>query len=215
MTARGSENAVLSAIQQQLRQSDREFVPLPDTPTRTISSDDIVGLFAAQVELVDAQCVIVQNVDEARKQVVALCNSGDVRKMCRSDGEIVHEVVKDMPTNVTVVDAVEDREQLFVADAGITEAQWGIAETGTLVLASGAERHRLTSLVPPIHIALVPASRIVATMPSVLNQLTGSDGRHQAVTFITGPSRTADIELTLVVGVHGPKELHVIVLRDI
>ncbi len=214
MTERGSENTVLSAIQQHLSQSDREFVPLPNIPTRTISSDNVVNLFAAQVKLVDAQCVIVQSVDDARTHVMALCNAGDVQKLCRSDGEIVRKVVKDIPTRVTVVDAVENREQLFVADAGITEAQWGIAETGTLVLASGAERHRLTSLVPPIHIALVPASRIVATMPSVLKQLTGSDGRHQAVTFITGPSRTADIELTLVVGVHGPKELHVIVLLD-
>lgn len=103
------------------------------------------------------------------------------------------------------------REELFALDAGITTAQWGIAETGSLVLRSGAERHRLLSLLPPLHIAILPAGRILDTLGDALLRLRASPaGPDAAVTFITGPSRTADIELTLVVGVHGPQRLHVL-----
>jgi L-lactate dehydrogenase complex protein LldG len=79
------------------------------------------------------------------------------------------------------------------------------------VLDSSCERHRLVSVVPPVHIAIVAASRIRATLGEVLAML--RDGREvsPAVTFITGPSRTADIELTLTIGVHGPQQLYVII----
>ena len=105
------------------------------------------------------------------------------------------------------------REELFAADAGISAAQWGIAETGTLVLESSQEQHRLVSLVPPLHIAVLPANRVVNTMAEALQRIAPTiDNR--LVTFITGPSRTGDIELTLVLGVHGPHTLHVIVCEE-
>ena len=102
------------------------------------------------------------------------------------------------------------RSDIFRFDLGITTAQAAIAETGTLVLDSTQERHRLVSLVPPVHIAIVDASKIFET----LNEAVAFIHKNEispAVTFITGPSRTADIELTLTVGVHGPQELYVII----
>jgi L-lactate utilization protein LutC len=106
---------------------------------------------------------------------------------------------------------------VFACQVGVTSAQWAIAETGTLVLDSDAERHRLASLVPPVHIALVPADRVRPTIGSVLRELAGRgpDRLARCVTFITGPSRTSDIELTLAIGVHGPGELHVLVIENI
>ena len=103
-----------------------------------------------------------------------------------------------------------DRDELFAADLGITAAQWAIAETGTLVLDMAQERHRLASLLPPVHIALLPHSRILCNLGEALKTI----GRPlpPTITFVTGPSRTADIELQLVVGVHGPRELHVVVV---
>jgi L-lactate dehydrogenase complex protein LldG len=79
------------------------------------------------------------------------------------------------------------------------------------VLDSAAERHRLVSLVPPVHIAIISASKIRETLGEVLALLRSAGEISPAVTFITGPSRTADIELTLAIGVHGPQELYVIV----
>ena len=101
---------------------------------------------------------------------------------------------------------------LFGCDLGITSAQWAIAETGTLVLESEKESHRLTSLVPPVHLCILKASRIRQTLGEIL-ELTGKD-MSRTITFITGASRTSDIELTLAIGVHGPGELHVIVIAD-
>ena len=104
---------------------------------------------------------------------------------------------------------------LFDCDAGITGAQWAIAETGTLVLDSNSERHRLCSLVPPIHIAIIERSSVRQTLSEALETLgqPGPEGVTPTVTFITGPSRTSDIELTLAIGVHGPAELYVIMLN--
>ena len=100
---------------------------------------------------------------------------------------------------------------LLDADAGLTSCQLAIGETGTLLLDSSAERHRLVSLLPRLHIALCRADQIVATLGEALARI-GEEGPPPTVTLVTGPSRTADIELELVVGVHGPEELHVLLV---
>jgi L-lactate dehydrogenase complex protein LldG len=97
---------------------------------------------------------------------------------------------------------------------GLTGAQGGLADTGTLVLVSGPERGRLASLLPPVHIALLSAQKLYPSLPVFLaaNPTAATEGSN--LVFITGPSRTADIELTLSMGVHGPKEIHVIVTQS-
>lgn len=102
-------------------------------------------------------------------------------------------------------------DDVFAFDVGITTAQAAIADTGTLVLDSARERHRLVSLVPPVHIAIVDAATIFQTLGEALAFIHQNGNISPAVTFVTGPSRTADIELTLAIGVHGPQELYVIV----
>jgi L-lactate utilization protein LutC len=97
------------------------------------------------------------------------------------------------------------------ADAGVGGADAALAETGTIVIASGPGRSRLVPLLPPVHIALVPTGRLTADV------FTWSAGRGESlpasVTMISGPSKTADIEQTLAVGVHGPKRL-IVILYD-
>jgi L-lactate utilization protein LutC len=105
-------------------------------------------------------------------------------------------------------------EALFNATA-VLPAQWAIAETGTLVLETKSERHRLVSLVPAMHIAILAAGRILRTMSEALEAVSTTGELSRTVTFITGPSRTSDIELTLAIGVHGPARLHVIVIEDV
>ena len=105
------------------------------------------------------------------------------------------------------------------APVGITGVDAAIAESGTLVLAGGAGRGRLASLLAPIHVAIVRESQIVRGLGEALARLRSLYGDtmlndRSNVTFITGPSRTADIELTLTLGVHGPREVHVVIVRD-
>jgi L-lactate dehydrogenase complex protein LldG len=89
----------------------------------------------------------------------------------------------------------------------LTGALAGVAETGTLVLPSGAGRPQTASLLPEVHIAILKAEDIYETLQEVLELREV----HQAsvVDLISGPSRTADIEMTLTIGVHGPREVHV------
>jgi L-lactate dehydrogenase complex protein LldG len=97
------------------------------------------------------------------------------------------------------------------AGIGITAVDYALADTGTLVLITGAGRARSVSLLPPVHIAVLTPQQIISGLDELMPLLSDRE-LASAVVFITGPSRTADIELTLVVGVHGPQELHVILL---
>jgi L-lactate dehydrogenase complex protein LldG len=98
----------------------------------------------------------------------------------------------------------------------VTGVDWALAETGTLVLVSGRGRPRSTSLLPATHVAVFGRDRLVESLEQVGTML---EALHvdpsltmsgAVINFITGPSRTADIELTLTRGVHGPKEVHAI-----
>ncbi|PYM37177.1 MAG: lactate utilization protein, partial [Candidatus Rokuibacteriota bacterium] len=101
------------------------------------------------------------------------------------------------------------------ADLGLTGVDLAIAETGTLVVRSGAGRPRSTSLLPPVHIAVFARTALIESLGQAGVFLEAwhraeAPGEGAVVSFITGPSRTADIELTLTRGVHGPKEVHAI-----
>jgi L-lactate dehydrogenase complex protein LldG len=96
------------------------------------------------------------------------------------------------------------------AQAGITGSLAAIAETGTLVLTSGPGRPLTASLLPDIHIAILYGEDIYLNLSQVLNLKNVREAA--SVALITGPSRTSDIEMTLTLGVHGPREVHVFCL---
>jgi L-lactate dehydrogenase complex protein LldG len=106
---------------------------------------------------------------------------------------------------VGLVSPTADKHDLALCDIGITEADYLLPETGTLVLKSSTEQPRAVSLLPRIHLAIVNPQMLRPDMHQVFAEAKNS---HYLV-FITGPSRTADIELTVTLGVHGPKNLFV------
>ena len=168
--------------------------PCATNPHKSFSQPaprEVVETFKRKVELVDGHCIIAQNDAEVAEAVNRITER---KRVAGSSSPIA-------------------KDDLFKVDVGITGAQAGIAETGTLVLDSSVERNRLVSLVPPIHIAILDASKIFLTLGETLAALHSGPEISPAITFITGPSRTADIELTLTLGVHGPQELYVII-RD-
>ncbi len=105
-----------------------------------------------------------------------------------------------------------ERQEGPQAHAGLTGARWAIAETGTLVLPGGPGRPLGASLWPPVHLAMVPASAVVARLEDALTR--PEVVQSPATVLVTGPSRTADIEMTLTLGVHGPGRLVVFLVED-
>jgi L-lactate dehydrogenase complex protein LldG len=104
----------------------------------------------------------------------------------------------------------EDPDSAFDADVGITGVNMAVAETPTLSLISGGNRRRLASLAAPCHISIVRAEQIV---PDLLDwSMRDKDNLPASEILVSGPSKTADIELKVVHGVHGPREEHVIIL---
>lgn len=98
---------------------------------------------------------------------------------------------------------------------GITGAACGIAETGTLMLAAGSDTPASVSLLPETHIAVLPAVRIVPHMEEAWELLRQTRNEMpRAVNFVSGPSRTADIEQTVTLGAHGPYRVHIIVIAS-
>ena len=106
----------------------------------------------------------------------------------------------------------ELRRICAIADIGITSADYALADTGTLVLLSSAEEARMISLLPPMHLAVVPRDRILTGLDELFSVLPRPDLKTSSMVFITGSSRTADIEQILICGVHGPGELHVVIV---
>lgn len=110
------------------------------------------------------------------------------------------------------LDSVTDKLQAITADVGITTVDYAIADTGTLVICTDAQKRRAISLYPAVHIAIVDADQIRMRMGEVLAEFSGLHGSAtpSSIHFISGPSRSSDIENDLSIGVHGPAALHIL-----
>ena len=210
---RDSRSEIFASIRENLakskpfdKQIESEGIVRPVAPNDKV---DLLEEFRVSLESVGAKYALVESEDGAADALQAIVADLSATEITVSDSALVHRIV-----NAAELDAISDpsRGELFASDVGITSAQWAIAETGTLVLEAGAERHRLVSLVPAVHICLLKASSILRTMNEILAAL--DTEVNPSITFITGASRTSDIELTLAIGVHGPGELYVIVIKD-
>jgi L-lactate utilization protein LutC len=118
---------------------------------------------------------------------------------------------------VDLVDALPaeaSRQTFFAADVGISGVEYVIAETGTLAMATRPEDPRSLSLLPPVHVAVAHRQQLLPDLFDLFSQYGVNAPLPSCLSLITGPSKTGDIELKLVTGVHGPGELHVLVLTS-
>lgn len=198
MNTGDARTEIMRSIRTHLAQSvshDGPETQMNTDPCKSVSQRAVASIiddFKRNLEAVEGHCVVVHSEAELAEALKPI-----------TDGK-----------KVATSEAPPPTKDLFNFDVGITRAQAGIAETGTLVLDSSVEQNRLVSLVPPVHIAILDASRIYATLGETLAMLQSSGEVSPAITFITGPSRTADIELTLAIGVHGPQELYVFIVEN-
>ena len=183
-----------------------------------------VERFKQALEAVAGHCLIVRGEAAAADALRRIILERGARRIAVSNSSLARRVAGIGESLASAntggeTELIEDAAaaELFDCDLGVTGAQWGVAETGTLILESDAERHRLASLVPSAHVAIIKAEQVRHTLGEVLHAIgeSGAERLSRAITFITGPSRTSDIELTLAIGVHGPAELYVVVIEDI
>jgi L-lactate dehydrogenase complex protein LldG len=108
------------------------------------------------------------------------------------------------------------RQHAYEIHTSLTPVDWGIAETGTLVLDSTSEDVRIATMLAETHVAVLPASKIKPDSASLENELNAILKTNASLyyAFITGASRTADIERVLAIGVHGPQELHILIMEE-
>jgi len=205
-----AREAILGSIRSNLARSvpDGQHPVHLENPVILSETTSLIELFRDNLESVNGHCIVTTDITDALSKII---RDLDARRIAISDSPEVERLLHATNLEIEERAIAPSKSEIFNFDVGITTAQAGIAETGTLVLESAHERHRLVSLVPPVHIAILDASRIVETLAEALTLLRRDDEISPAVTFITGPSRTADIELTLAIGVHGPKDLYVIV----
>ena len=188
----------------------------------------ILDQLALVAEMQGWQVHRAEDPESAMAEVLAIADSQGAKRAVRTGQDVFQDIPLDqgfmnwglalsMAGRDDGLDRPEVRRRIIDADMGITGADYAVAETGSVVVAPRQGLSRLASLVPPVHIALVRPQDVVETLDDVflLRRLEyhrngGEMGSY--LNFITGPSRTADIEQTLVVGVHGPREAHMVLL---
>ena len=189
----------------------------PSVVRRVAPTDDLVSIFierARGVGLHVSQSTGTSLVEDVGSLVGQLASSGTTERP-----KVIIEPVLDcraaleeaLADRVELLDPHDGDDAMFAADIGVTGVFAAVAETGTLVCTSGNERWRGLTLIPPLHIAIVEAQQI---MPDLVDLFAGGMPAPLPanVTLISGPSKTADIEGILITGVHGPREVHVVVV---
>lgn len=189
---------------------------VPDLPEAGVT-----GRFLKQVEAVDGHTHLVGSDDEAVRLIDALLEQYEATSYLGWDPDHLPisglaERLRATPLDAVVPGNPEGRleKQSGYMDivAGITGASAGLAESGSIVLESGPGRPRMASLIPLVHIALLRKENITQSLSHWIADHPEAASDTSNLFMITGPSRTADIEQTLNLGVHGPRHLHVIVL---
>ena len=179
------------------RPGDPPPVFLDETVTNTA---DLCEQFADALRALGGTVEQVQDVEEARSVLAPLLAG---RRVSASTAPIVR---------ACGVFPDESRETAEAADVGITSADFALADTGTLVFLS---EPRLISLLPPRHIAIVERDKIISGLDELFSRVPHPAARSSSMVLVTGPSRTGDIEMRLVRGVHGPGEIIVLIVRNV
>jgi L-lactate utilization protein LutC len=170
-----------------------------------------VELLMKRVIALSGTAMQVADNAEARDLVLRLTGGGEaVASNSPALAEAGITAIPGVQTGFTSEAAL--RAVCATAPFGISSADYALCDTGTLVMIASPTEARLISLLPPVHIAVVPAERILTGLDELFTLDARPADHTSSTVFITGPSRTADIEQLLVRGVHGPGEIHVIIV---
>ncbi|HSM56210.1 MAG TPA: lactate utilization protein [Candidatus Sulfomarinibacteraceae bacterium] len=212
----GSREAILDRLRRERREMDH-----PPAWRSQRAFEDLSQRFAESLEAAGGEVHRAANLEEALEQLEAILQqTGAQRVVVNGEPPLAQlDLAQRWPAYEwrRAGDAGDDLRAFCAgADVGVSGADVALAETGTLVLSSGPQQSRMVTLLPPLHLALLPASRLTTDLFTWVAQRQRDEpgGMPANVTLISGPSKTADIEQTLAVGVHGPKRLIVFLYGD-
>jgi len=185
--------------------------------------------FAAELAKVEGEASIVETLDQARQVVINFIRRHGASTVLSWPAEELPD--PDLITGLaaagirTVHAAPRDRFRASLPDldsigVGLTGADYAIAETGSLIFVHGGGKSRVASLLPPAHVAVVPSRRVLEAWDDLPGRLRSDYFEASPpvipanITSVTGPSRTADIEQVLTLGVHGPREVLVVLVEE-
>lgn len=199
---------------------------IPDDVGYVGAAQDKCEAFAGEVTAVGGEATIVDTAAAAKEAVAALLTTYEATSaLCWQHALLDQLEIKELLATHNVaahshaalehLPADERRRLILAADVGISSVDFAVAETGSLAVCSKPGHERVISLLPPVHIAIVGESQIVPDLFDVFERLgeLSFEDLPSNLAFITGPSKTGDIELQLTTGVHGPGKWHVVVIR--
>jgi len=219
-----SKEIILQNIKAALNvQSDDEFNPYSDFNndeyTSNENSSDLIEEFSDKLQSQSGSVEIIKNTKHLNKAVTAIFDKTDSKSFTGWDTEQLAGIYKNLQKKGFKYTKSTRNDLQAKCDIGITLADYAISESGTIVLYNNKIQNRNCSLIVPIHIAILQKEKIVKSIFDIISIISKDYSRldsiyklSNCITLITGPSRTADIELILTLGVHGPKELYVLVV---
>ncbi len=176
------------------------------------SFDEQLALFTRNAAELKAEFLTADSIESARQILAQLGEREKWQRIATHAGELTDAICPALKLNPLRTDKNFDVKELEKCDAGISECDVLIAQTGTVLVTNNSAGGRALSVLPPHHVVLAHRSQLV---PDLTAAIEGVKRRYGAkfpsmISFITGPSRTGDIERILVLGAHGPKKLTII-----
>lgn len=219
-----SKEIILQNIKTALNaKPDGEFSPYSDFNndeyTSNENSADLIAEFSDQLKSLSCNVEIIKNKRNINKTIINIFQKTNSNSFTGWYTEELAGLYKTLQQKGFKYTKSTRNDLQAKCDIGITLADYAISESGTIVLYNNKIKNRNCSLIVPIHIAILQKEKIVKSIFDIItiiskdyNTLDSINELSNCITLITGPSRTADIELILTLGVHGPKELYVLVV---
>ena len=184
-------------------------------PAVGTTADEQLALFAQNAADLKATFILVNHEDEVAPALKELANAGQWQRVATHQGGLANKLAGSLGLPLLVVDGGYDKNALAMCDAGISECDALVAQTGSVVVTSMTAGGRALSCLPPHHVVIARCSQLVADLTSALALVQTKHGARypSMISLITGPSRTGDIERILVLGAHGPKQLTILCIR--
>lgn len=213
-----SREAILQRIRSELAgRPAGQPPPVPEVwPRSDPGGEQLIDGFTAELEAVQGEVVRCGSIQQAQARLADLMEQAPRERIGAADRAICRQVLASLPAErVCWASQGLEPQQMAGLAAGVVTAEWLLADTGTCVIECNTPQERVLCYLPPACVVIAAADRLREHLPSAWEEIarqTADPSRRGEFVLITGPSRTADIEKILILGVHGPKRLVVLLL---